>query len=162
MGLLDKVKRGKKETTAANETIYKNQPQQIPGMDAGAQEQSENDKFVESVNQRISSLENDLGKLNTTTDGLKRNIGEIRTELEAMKENVKLVVSLYEMVSKDFNPFMDTTPEEIKAITDKMREEMEDMNRKITSAISDLGELYGTPNLDAIISEMDREDSNDQ
>ncbi|MEM0154986.1 MAG: flagella accessory protein C [Thermoplasmataceae archaeon] len=155
------MKRGKKETTATNETIYKNQPQQIPGADAG-QVQSENDKFVESVNQRIANLENDLGKLNTTTDSLKRNIGEIRTELEAMKENVKLVVSLYEMVSKDFNPFMDTTPEEIKAITDKMREDMDEMNRKITSAIDDLGELYGTPNLDAIISETSGGETSDQ
>ena len=35
---------------------------------------------------------------------LKRNISEMNTELETLKENVKMVVSLYEMVSKKFNP----------------------------------------------------------
>jgi flagellar protein FlaC len=87
----------------------------------------------------------------------------MNTELETLKENVKMVVSLYEMVSKKFNPFMDTTPEEIKEITDTLRERIKDLEGLVTSAISDLRELYGVPDLDSVISDIDRkEDDNDQ
>ena len=67
------------------------------------------------------------------------------------------------MVSKKFNPFMDTTPEEIKEITDTLRERIKDLEGLVTSAIGDLRELYGVPDLDSVISDIDRkEDDNDQ
>ena len=80
-----------------------------------------------------------------------------------MRENVKMVVSLYEMVSKKFNPFMDVTPEEIKEVTDVLRENIHDLERMVQYAIDDLKELYGAPDLDDMISDIGhQEDTNDQ
>ena len=109
MGLLDNIKglgKKKKETTvnvpqpnAPFEPPIENQQSQ--GMDS---------KFIDGVNQRISAVENEISKLNVSMETAKRNISEIKDDLESLKENVKMVVSLYEMVSKKFNPFMDITP----------------------------------------------------
>ncbi|MCL4340529.1 MAG: flagellar protein C [Candidatus Thermoplasmatota archaeon] len=163
MGLLNNVKglgKKKKETTVN----VANQPQTVQNTSAPQQgQQSFDAKFIDGVNLRISNLENELSKVNVSMDGMKRNISEMNTELETLKENVKMVVSLYEMVSKKFNPFMDTTPEEIKEITDTLRERIKDLESLVTSAIGDLRELYGVPDLDSVISEIDRkEDDNDQ
>ena len=162
MGLLDNVKglgKKKKETTVnVPQPSAPLQPpiesQQSQGMDS---------KFMDGVNQRISAVENEISKLNVSMETAKRNITEIREELESLKENVKMVVSLYEMVSKKFNPFMDVTPEEIKEVTDVLRESIRDLERQVQSAIGDLKELYGTPDIDDMISDMEhQEDANDQ
>ena len=101
--------------------------------------------------------------MNVSMETAKRNISEIKEELESLKENVKMVVSLYEMVSKKFNPFMDVTPEEIKEVTDVLRENIHDLERMVQYAIDDLKELYGAPDLDDMISDIGhQEDTNDQ
>ncbi len=162
MGLLDNVKglgKKKKETTVnvpqPNAPIQPPiETQQSHGMDS---------KFIDGVNQRISAVENEISKLNVSMETAKRNITEIKDELESLKENVKMVVSLYEMVSKKFNPFMDVTPEEIKEVTDVLRESIRDLERQVQSAIGDLKELYGTPDIDDMISDIEhQEDANDQ
>ncbi|MFG1449701.1 MAG: flagella accessory protein C [Thermoplasmataceae archaeon] len=161
MGLFDnmknKLKIGKKETTvnvAQQGTTVPQQPIQQQPMDS---------KFIDGVNQRISAVENDVSKINSTLETAKRNITEMAGEINSLKENVKMVVSLYEMVSKKFNPFMDTTPEEIKEITDALREEIRDVESLVKFAVSDLRELYGAPEVEDIISDLEQvEDSNDQ
>ena len=161
MGLFDnmknKLKIGKKETTvnvAQQGTTVPQQPMQQQPMDS---------KFIDGVNQRISAVENDVSKINSTLETAKRNITEMAGEINSLKENVKMVVSLYEMVSKKFNPFMDTTPEEIKEITDALREEIRDVESLVKFAVSDLRELYGAPEVEDIISDLEQvEDSNDQ
>ncbi|WP_075056377.1 hypothetical protein [Thermogymnomonas acidicola] len=109
----------------------------------------------------MTALENDINKLNMGLESLKRSMSEMKTDLDTIRENVRLVVSLYEMVSKEFNPFMDTTPEEIKQITDSLKEDIEELGKLVSSAISDLRELYGTPDIDSIISDVEREGSKD-
>jgi flagellar protein FlaC len=161
MGLFDnmknKLKIGKKETTvnvAQQGTTVPQQPIQQQPMDS---------KFIDGVNQRISAVENDVSKINSTLETAKRNITEMAGEINSLKENVKMVVSLYEMVSKKFNPFMDTTPEEIKEITDALREEIRDVEALVNFAVSDLRELYGAPEVEDIISDLEQvEDNNDQ
>ncbi len=164
MGLLDNLKglgRKRRETTV-------NVPQQninIPPIftqSAGAQP-SFDTKFVEGVTQRISAVENEISKMNVSIETAKRNVSENREEIESLKENVKMVVSLYEMVSKKFNPFMDITPEEIKEVTDALRENIRDLEALVKYAMQDLKELYGAPDLDSIISDIElQEDTNDQ
>lgn len=162
MGLFDNFKGlgKKKKGTTVN---VASQPQIVQNTAQPTQGQSIDAKFIDSVNLRIGNVENELSKLGVSMDGVKRNVSEMNTELETLKENVKMVVSLYEMVSKKFNPFMDTTPEEIKEITDTLRERIRDLEGLVTSAIADLRELYGAPDLDSVISDIDRkEDDNDQ
>lgn len=162
MGLFDSLKKakiGKKETTvnvAQQGTTTQQQPPQQQSMDS---------KFIDGVNQRISAVENEVSKIGGSLETAKRNITEMTGELNTLKENVKMVVSLYEMVSKKFNPFMDTTPEEIKEITDQLREEINDVEALVKFAVSDLRELYGAPELNDLISELEHEqveDSDDQ
>ena len=161
MGLFDnakkKLKIGKKETTV-NVAQQGTTAQQPP-----IQQQPMDSKFIDGVNQRISAVENEVSKINGSLETAKRNITEMTGELNTLKENVKMVVSLYEMVSKKFNPFMDTTPEEIKEITDALREEIHDVESLVKFAVSDLRELYGAPEVEDIISDLEQvEDSNDQ
>lgn len=163
MGLFDNIKglgKKKKETTV-------NVPQQNsimqPPTETQQNTQSFDSKFIDGVNQRISAVENEVSKLNVSMETAKRNISEIKEELEKVRENVKMVVSLYEMVSKKFNPFMDVTPEEIKEVTDVLRENIHDLERMVQYAIDDLKELYGAPDLDDMISDVEhQEDTNDQ
>ncbi|MDS0256320.1 flagellar protein C [Thermoplasmatales archaeon AK] len=163
MGLLDGLKGlgvKKKETT-----VNVAQQQSSPQSQQQAQpQQSFDSKFIDGVNQRISNVENEVSKINTGLETAKRNISEMKEELNALKENVKMVVSLYEMVSKKFNPFMDTTPEEIKEITDALREDIKNIESLVSFAISDLRELYGAPDVDSLISDIETtpEDTNDQ
>ncbi|MEM0158764.1 MAG: flagella accessory protein C [Thermoplasmataceae archaeon] len=162
MGLLDGLKGlgvRKKETT-----VNVAQQQSSPQSQQAQPQQSFDSKFIDGVNQRISNVENEVSKLNSGLEAAKRNISEMKEELNALKENVKMVVSLYEMVSKKFNPFMDTTPEEIKEITDALREEIKNVESLVNYAISDLRELYGAPDIDSLISDIETtpEDTNDQ
>lgn len=162
MGLLDNVKglgKKKKETTV--NVPQQNTPIQPP-IDV-QQSQPLDSKFIDGVNQRMSAVENEISKLNVSMETAKRNISEIKDDLESLKENVKMVVSLYEMVSKKFNPFMDVTPEEIKEVTDVLRDNIKDLERLVQYAIGDLKELYGTPDIDDMLSDIEhQEDANDQ
>ncbi len=162
MGLFDSLKglgKKKKETTV---NVPENS-QLLPPTETQQGAQSFDSKFIDGVNQRISAVENEVSKLNVSMETAKRNISEIKEELEKMKENVKMVVSLYEMVSKKFNPFMDVTPEEIKEVTEVLRENIQDLERMVHFAIDDLRELYGAPDLDDMISDIGhQEDANDQ
>ncbi len=162
MGLFDNLKglgKKKKETTV---NVPQN-PLIPPPTETQQSTQSFDSKFIDGVNQRISAVENEVSKLNVSMETAKRNISEIKEELEKMKENVKMVVSLYEMVSKKFNPFMDVTPEEIKEVTEVLRENIQDLERMVHYAINDLKELYGAPDLDDMITDIEhQEDTNDQ
>jgi flagellar protein FlaC len=162
MGLFDNLKglgKKKKETTV---NVPQN-PLIPPPTETQQSTQSFDSKFIDGVNQRISAVENEVSKLNVSMETAKRNISEIKEELEKMKENVKMVVSLYEMVSKKFNPFMDVTPEEIKEVTEVLRENIQDLERMVHYAIDDLKELYGAPDLDDMITDIEhQEDTNDQ
>lgn len=164
MGLLDGIlkKFKKKETTVS--TMIPNPAQQMQQTDitGSSQRQSENQKFLENLNQRITVLENELNRVNMSYDATKREISEIRTDIDGLRENVKMVVSLYEMVSKDYNPFMDTTPEEIKDLTDSLKENIVDLRHLVDSAMLDLKELYGVPDMDSIISDIELEGTDDQ
>lgn len=161
MGLLDNIKglsKKKKETTV--NVPQPSAPFQAP-MDSNTQ--GMDSKFIDGVNQRISAVENEVSKLNVSMETAKRNISEIKDDLESLKENVKMVVSLYEMVSKKFNPFMDITPEEIKEVTDELRENIRSLEMLVQYAMGDLKELYGTPDVDDILSDLEhQEDANDQ
>jgi len=162
MGLLDDIFGRRRRETTANVATQNVPQQQPPGPIQGAPSQFDS-KFIDGVNQRITSTENEISKINTALDGAKRSISDIRTELDVIKENVKMVVSLYEMVSKKFNPFMDTTPEEIKEITDALREEIREVELLVRSAINDLRELYGTPDVESLVSDIEPEgDEDDQ
>ncbi len=158
MGLFDKLlgglSRKKKGATAnvPNPTQPPPSPPPQPAVDT---------KIVEGINQRLTSLENEVNRLNMSLDASKRSVSEVKEDLEGVKENVKMVVSLYEMVSKEFNPFIDQTPEEIKDLTDSLRENIDDLRGLVNSAISDLRELYGAPDMDSMISEMEQEESYD-
>jgi archaellum component FlaC len=58
---------------------------------------------------------------------------------------------------------MPTTPEEIKEITDALREEIHGVELLVRSAINDLRELYGTPDVDGLVSDIEPEgDEDDQ
>ena len=163
MGLLDNVKGLGKKKKEATVNVPQQNTQTLPPIDAQQDKQSVDSKFIDGVNQRIGAVENEVSKLNVSMETAKRNISEIKEELESLKENVKMVVSLYEMVSKKFNPFMDVTPEEIKEVTDVLRDNIRDLEKLVMYAIGDLKELYGTPDLDDMISDIEhREDANDQ
>lgn len=164
MGLLDGIlkKFKKKETTVSTPTPNPAQQMQQTDTMGSSQKQSENQKFMENLNQRITVLENELNRVNMSYDATKREISEIRTDIDGLRENVKMVVSLYEMVSKDYNPFMDTTPEEIKDLTDSLKENIVDLRHLVDSAMLDLKELYGVPDMDSIISDIELEGTDDQ
>lgn len=163
MGLFDGIlkKFKKKETTVSTPPPTPIQQSQAD-LAGSSQKQSENQKFLENLNQRITVLENELNRVNMSYDATKREISEIRTDIDGLRENVKMVVSLYEMVSKDYNPFMDTTPEEIKDLTDSLKENIVDLRHLVDSAMLDLKELYGVPDMDTIISDIELEGTDDQ
>ena len=163
MGLFDGIlKKFKKKETTVNTKPPTLTQQTQADLAGSSQRQSENQKFLENLNQRITVLENELNRVNMSYDATKREISEIRTDIEGLRENVKMVVSLYEMVSKDYNPFMDTTPEEIKDLTDSLKENIVDLRHLVDSAMLDLKELYGVPDMDTIISDIELEGTNDQ
>lgn len=158
MGLFDKVLSRKKKETTGN--VQNPIAQQQPSISPPPQPQVD-PKVVEGMNQRLTSIENEVNRLNMSLDASRRNITEVKEDIEGLKENVKMVVSLYEMVSKEFNPFIDQTPEEIKDLTDTLRENVEDLSVLVGSAIRDLKELYGAPDTDALISEIEQEELDD-
>ena len=162
MGLFDGMKglgKKKKETTVN----VSPQTQTVQNSTPTTHGQPVDSKFIDGINLRMSNMENEIGKINVSMDGVKRNISDMNQELETLKENVKMVVSLYEMVSKKFNPFMDTTPEEIKEVTDTLTERIRDLGNLVESAVTDLRELYGAPDLDSIILDVEKqEEHNDQ
>jgi flagellar protein FlaC len=100
--------------------------------------------------------------MSTLLESLKRGFQESGDKLTMISENVKMVVSLYEVVSKDFNPFLDNTPDEIKEITEELRKELMGLKALIESALDDLRELYGTPDLNQIFKTIEQEDLNDK
>ena len=165
MGLFDKIKNPlHKDTTAAQPNLGMvanpaNQPQAIS---PGNLEPSAEQRLIDGLSKRVGNMENEMGKMSTTLESLKRGFQESGDKLAMISENVKMVVSLYEVVSKDFNPFLDNTPDEIKEITEELRKELMGLKALIESALDDLRELYGTPDLKQIFKVIEQEDLNDK
>jgi len=81
MGLLDNIFGRRRRETTANVATQSVPQQQPPGLIQGAPSQFDS-KFIDGVNQRITSTENEISKINTALDGAKRSISDIRTELK--------------------------------------------------------------------------------
>ncbi len=158
MGLFDKILGRRKKEATAN---VQNPNQQQPVNVSPPPQQQLDPKIIEGINSRLTSIENEVNRLNMSFEASRRSISEVKEDVEGLKENVKMVVSLYEMVSKEFNPFIDQTPEEIKDLTDSLRENVEDLRELVNSAIMDLRELYGAPDMDSILDEIEQEESDD-
>ncbi|MHB1492155.1 MAG: flagella accessory protein C [Thermoplasmataceae archaeon] len=165
MGLFDKIKNPlHKETTAAqpNLGMVATPANQSQAMSPGNLEPSAEQRLIDGLSKRVGNMENEMGKMSTTLESLKRGFQESGDKLTMISENVKMVVSLYEVVSKDFNPFLDNTPDEIKEITEELRKELMGLKALIESALDDLRELYGTPDLKQIFKAIEQEDLNDK
>ena len=165
MGLFDKIKNPlHKETTAAqpNLGMAANPASPFQAINPGNLEPSAEQRLIDGLSKRVGNMENEMGKMSTTLESLKRGFQESGDKLTMISENVKMVVSLYEVVSKDFNPFLDNTPDEIKEITEELRKELMGLKALIESALDDLRELYGTPDLKQIFKAIEQEDLNDK
>ncbi|WP_010916866.1 flagella accessory protein C [Thermoplasma volcanium] len=148
MGLLNNMKKlVKKEATATpQQSISEEKQVQAIHVTNGI-----DPKVIDAMNERMTKIENNLGKMTAELEGQKKSLSDMKNELEGIKENVKMVVSLYELVSRDFNPFMDKTPEEIRGITEELSDQINNLKRLVESAIKDLRELYGVPDIDQVI-----------
>ncbi len=150
MGLLDNLKKVmKRETTVTSQQGSDKDQKPVQNIQVT---NGIDPKVIDAMNERMTKIENGLGKLTGELEGEKKSLAEIGNELESLKENVKMVVSLYELVSKDFNPFMDKTPEEIKSVTDTLIHEIAQLRSLVNSAVKDLSELYGVPDIDELVS----------
>ncbi|CAC11694.1 hypothetical protein [Thermoplasma acidophilum] len=148
MGLLDNVKKMVKKEATENPQQTSDDQKQVQAIHVT---NGIDPKVIDAMNERMTKIENDLGKLSGEMEGQKKTLNDIKNELEGIKENVKMVVSLYELVSRDFNPFMDKTPEEIRGITDTLAEQVNNVKQLVEAAIKDLRELYGVPDIDQFI-----------
>ncbi len=169
MGLFDKIKNPLHKETAAAQPVPGIQAAnvgtpagQMHSLTPGTLEPSPEQKLIDGLNRRMGNMENEVGKMSTLLESLKRGFQESGDKLTMISENVKMVVSLYEVVSKDFNPFLDNTPDEIKEITEELRKELMGLKALIESALDDLRELYGTPDLNQIFKTIEQEDLNDK
>ncbi len=169
MGLFDKIKNPLHKETAAAQPFpgvpnanIGSPANQMQSLTPGTLEPSQEQKLIDGLNRRMGNMENEVGKMSTLLESLKRGFQESGDKLTMISENVKMVVSLYEVVSKDFNPFLDNTPDEIKEITEELRKELMGLKSLIESALEDLRELYGTPDLNQIFKTIEQEDLNDK
>ena len=169
MGLFDKIKNPLHKETAAAQPFpgvpnanIGSPANQMQSLTPGTLEPSQEQKLIDGLNRRMGNMENEVGKMSTLLESLKRGFQESGDKLTMISENVKMVVSLYEVVSKDFNPFLDNTPDEIKEITEELRKELMGLKALIESALEDLRELYGTPDLNQIFKTIEQEDLNDK
>ena len=169
MGLFDKIKNPLHKETAAAQPFpgvpnanIGSPANQMQSLTPGTLEPSPEQKLIDGLNRRMGNMENEVGKMSTLLESLKRGFQESGDKLTMISENVKMVVSLYEVVSKDFNPFLDNTPDEIKEITEELRKELMGLKALIESALDDLRELYGTPDLNQIFKTIEQEGLNDK
>lgn len=95
-------------------------------------DRSEDDDALVKLNERLNDIENRLPRIDVSLNNLKREIDGLRNDLMRMDDSMKDMMTLYEVVSAQINPFVGTSKvtalsvERLDRIERKL-EELEDL-----------------------------------
>lgn len=99
-----------------------------------------NEAIDAATMERINAIENKLPKLDISIAALKRENDELKTKLARIDSNIIEMLSLYEVVANQVNPFVGlskVTSANIERV-EKMQEEIARINEKIAALNQDI------------------------
>jgi len=92
----------------------------------------EDDDALVKLNERLNDIENRLPRIDVSLNNLKREIDGLRNDLLRIDDSMKDMMTLYEVVSAQINPFVGTSKVTALSVErldrmEKKLEELEDM-----------------------------------
>lgn len=81
--------------------------EEVEALDVEVEEsKGEEDDTLMKINERLNDIENRLPRIDVSLNNLKREIDKLRDDLQKLDDSMKDMMTLYEVVSAQINPFV--------------------------------------------------------
>jgi len=131
------------EEEVEEEIIEEKTPEEIKKEAEEKEEGGEKEDITTKIMDRINEIENRLPRIDVAIENTKKEIDEIKSKLQKMDDTMKDVMSLYEVVSSQINPFVSSS-----GVVDIV-----DLKRKVDTLEEDF-RLIINVDLDRIIADV--------
>jgi len=104
--------------------------------------EEEKEDLIEMISERVGGLENRITKLDISISSVRREMDELRKEMERIDSSLQDVLTLYELVSSQINPFVDALKSidynSIISRFEENEERLKQIDKELTSIKRDL------------------------
>jgi len=104
-GEKEKEERVEEEEELEEEILEEKTPEEIEKEETRKEEEDLTTKIMD----RINEIENRLPRIDVALENTKKEIDEIKSKIQKMDDTMKDVMSLYEVVSSQINPFVSSS-----------------------------------------------------
>jgi flagellar protein FlaC len=110
----------------------------------GADDRSEDDDALVKLNERLNDIENRLPRIDVSLNNLKREIDGLRNDLMRIDDSMKDMMTLYEVVSAQINPFVGTSKVTALSVErlDRMERKLEELEDLLDNIQYDLRLIF--------------------
>ncbi len=134
------IEEAREEEEAEEEILEEKEPEEVIGDESDRREE---ENVTTRIMERINEIENRLPRIDVALENTKKEIDEIKSKLQKMDDTMKDVLSLYEVVSSQINPFVSSS-----GVVDIV-----DLKRRVDTLEQDF-KLIINVDLDRIIGEV--------
>jgi len=106
-GEKEKEERMEEEEEVEEEILEEKSPEEIEK--EAEKERREEEDLTAKIMDRINEIENRLPRIDVALENTKKEIDEIKSKIQKMDDTMKDVMSLYEVVSSQVNPFVSSS-----------------------------------------------------
>ncbi len=107
-------------------------------------DRAENDDTIMKLNERLNDIENRLPRIDVSLNNLKREIDGLRNDIQRIDDSMKDMMTLYEVVSAQINPFVGTSKVTALSVErlDRMEKKLEELEELLDNIQYDLRLIF--------------------
>jgi flagellar protein FlaC len=107
-------------------------------------ESREDDDTLVKLNERLNDIENRLPRIDVSLNNLKREIDGLRNDIQQIDDSMKDMMTLYEVVSAQINPFVGTSKVTALSVErlDSMEKKLEELEEILDNIQYDLRLIF--------------------
>jgi len=102
------------------------------------------DETVEKIMERLNEIDNKLPRIDIAINNLKKEVDSLKQDLQKMDDSLKDMLTLYEVVSSQINPFVGSSKVTALSIQrlDNMEKELRELEQLVNDVVDDLRMLF--------------------
>jgi flagellar protein FlaC len=102
------------------------------------------DETVEKIMERLNDIDNKLPRIDIAINNLKKEVDSLKQDLQKMDDSLKDMMTLYEVVSSQINPFVGSSKVTALSIQrlDNIENELRRLEQLVGDVVDDLRMLF--------------------